>query len=102
VAARDGIAGLSVSARRLRSGPRFKTVSSGGSFGSSPLRQEIGLGDADAIDRVEIRWPGCPAQVLQGLEIDRRYVVREGVASPTPLTLRSFRLGGGESPRRST
>ncbi|HET8948524.1 MAG TPA: CRTAC1 family protein, partial [Candidatus Polarisedimenticolia bacterium] len=52
----------------------YKTVSSGGSFGSSPLRQEIGLGDAVAIDRAEIRWPsGGPVQVVRGLEIDRRY-----------------------------
>ena len=72
----------------------FRTVSSGGSFGSSPLRQEIGLGDALAIDRVEIRWPlAGPVQVVRGLAIDRRYVVREQEAAPIPLNLRSFRLG---------
>jgi hypothetical protein len=73
----------------------FKTVSSGGSFGSSPLRQEIGLGDAESIDRVEIRWPGGLTQVVQGLELDRRYIVREGDAAPAPLALRTVRLGGG-------
>ena len=36
----------------------FRTVGSGGSFGSNPLRQTIGLGRADAVERVEIRWPG--------------------------------------------
>jgi hypothetical protein len=73
----------------------FKTVSSGGSFGSSPLRQEIGLGDAEAIDRVEIGWPGGSVQVVQGLELDRRYIIREGAADPAPLALRTVRLGGG-------
>ena len=62
-------------------GPRIlhRTVSSGGSFGASPLRQEIGLGDATGIDSVEIVWP-APGQTqrLGPLELDRRYHVREG------------------------
>jgi hypothetical protein len=70
-----------------------KTVSSGGSFGASPLRQEIGLGDAAGIVRVEIRWPsGGRSQVLPGLAMDRHYRVREGGAA-TPLDLRPFRIG---------
>ncbi|MEO3407262.1 CRTAC1 family protein [Mucilaginibacter sp. CAU 1740] len=36
----------------------YKTVSSGGSFGSSPLRQEIGIGKAQKIDDIEIKWAG--------------------------------------------
>ncbi|PWK75373.1 VCBS repeat protein [Mucilaginibacter oryzae] len=36
----------------------YKTVSSGGSFGSSPLRQEIGIGKAEKIDEIEIKWAG--------------------------------------------
>jgi len=41
------------------SGPRqiYKTVNSGGSFGSNPLRQEFGLGNATSITSVEILWP---------------------------------------------
>ncbi|WP_198675301.1 FG-GAP-like repeat-containing protein [Pleomorphovibrio marinus] len=36
----------------------FNTVSTGGSFGSSPLQQEIGLGNAvRKIDSIEVRWP---------------------------------------------
>ena len=73
----------------------YKTVSSGGSFGSSPLRQEIGLGDAAAIERVEILWPsGGPSQILSGLALDRHYLVDEGGAGATPIPLRRFRLGG--------
>src|SRR5690606_30246003 len=34
-----------------------RTVSSGGSFGASPLRQHIGVGDATSIASVEIWWP---------------------------------------------
>jgi len=35
----------------------FREVNSGGSFGSNPLRQHIGIGEATAIERVEISWP---------------------------------------------
>jgi len=56
-----------------------RTVGSGGSFGASPLQQEIGLGDAAGIDSVEITWPGSGrSQRVEGLELDRRYRVREG------------------------
>ncbi|WP_259071476.1 FG-GAP-like repeat-containing protein [Mucilaginibacter sp. X4EP1] len=36
----------------------YKDVNSGGSFGSSPLRQELGIGQAKVIDDIEIRWAG--------------------------------------------
>ncbi len=36
----------------------YKDVNSGGSFGSSPLRQEMGIGQAKMIDDMEIRWAG--------------------------------------------
>jgi hypothetical protein len=39
----------------------YKTVNSGGSFGSSPLRQEIGIGKAQKIDDIEIKWAGSGA-----------------------------------------
>jgi len=36
----------------------FRDENSGGSFGSSPLRREIGIGTATMIDRIDITWPG--------------------------------------------
>ena len=36
----------------------YKDVNSGGSFGSNPLRQEIGIEQAKMIDEIEIRWAG--------------------------------------------
>lgn len=72
-----------------------RTVRSGGSFGASPLRQEIGLGQAKTIERVEIRWPASPAvQVLRGLELDHVYRVNEGAASATLWPLKAFKLAG--------
>jgi len=59
-------------------------VGSGGSFGASPLRQEIGLGPATAITRVEIQWPATgEIQTVDGLQPRHRYHVREGEARAT-------------------
>jgi hypothetical protein len=68
-----------------------RVVGSGGSFGASPLRQEIGLGSAEAIVRVEIFWPKTGrTQVVTGLQRDRCYTVREGEAAAHEVVLKSF------------
>jgi hypothetical protein len=69
----------------------YRTVGSGGSFGASPLRQEIGLGAAQAIVQVEIFWPATGRkQEITGLQTDRCYAIREGAAAATEVVLRSF------------
>jgi len=71
----------------------YKTVSSGASFGASPLRQEIGLGKAQAIQSVEILWPTTgQTQVLKNLAMDRFYKVREGESAATLMNVRAFKL----------
>jgi hypothetical protein len=66
----------------------YRTVGSGGSFGASPLRQEIGLGPATAIARVEISWPATgETQTIDGLQPRHRYHVREGEARATQMGL---------------
>lgn len=35
----------------------YRDVNTGGSFGASPLRSEIGIGEATIIDEMEIHWP---------------------------------------------
>jgi tetratricopeptide (TPR) repeat protein len=66
-------------------GPRsiYRTVSSGGSFGSSPLAQHIGLGKSARIVNVEISWPASrtsqkfsnisPNHFIQISEFDKEY-----------------------------
>jgi hypothetical protein len=76
-------------------GPRklYRTVSSGGSFGSNPLRQELGLGNATAISFVEIRWPGSDQrQLITGLELNRSYEIHEGKDSPIALKVNRVHL----------
>ncbi len=48
-----------------------RCVGTGGSFGSTSLQQEVGLGNAVAVEEIEIRWPGGAVQVLRDGEMDR-------------------------------
>ena len=74
----------------------YKHVGSGGSFGANPLRQTIGLGQAERIERVEILWPRSGAtQTLTGVPLDKALQVLEGrdgfidlALEPVPFKLR--------------
>jgi len=73
----------------------YRTVSSGGSFGCSPLRAQIGLGQAQAIRAVEITWPTTgKVQVFKDLAMDQFYKIREGDAQAAAWKLKSFKLAG--------
>jgi hypothetical protein len=80
---------------------RFRWVNSGGSFGSSPLMQHIGLGKEARILRVEIDWPAHREsseerrQVLQGVPINSWIVVTEGVPGFELAPRPRFVLGSG-------
>ena len=57
----------------------YRTVNSGGSFGSSSLRPHIGVGKATTIDAIEVRWPGGGTQQFAGpIAADATYAIREG------------------------
>jgi hypothetical protein len=72
-----------------------RTVSGGGSFGASPFRQEIGLGDAKRIVSVRVSWPVTGEfQTFTDLKPGRRYVLREGSNKAKELTRPRFVLGG--------
>jgi hypothetical protein len=72
-----------------------KTVNSGGSFGANPLRQEIGLGDANSIVSIEIFWPTSgTSQIFKALRLDTCYQISEGDAKAVEFKLKSFNLSG--------
>ncbi|MSU61751.1 MAG: CRTAC1 family protein [Pedosphaera sp.] len=74
----------------------YKTVSTGGSFGASPLRQEIGLGDAKSIRSIEIFWPATGViQRLPQIGMDRFYKVSEGGTQAVVWPLKTFKLASG-------
>jgi VCBS repeat protein/ASPIC/UnbV protein len=78
---------------RMSDGAReiHRTVGSGGSFGASPMRQEIGLGNAQAIERVEVYWPVTgETHQFTDLGINRFYHLREG-DKPRQVELKSFK-----------
>ena len=70
----------------------YRDVTSGGSFGASPLRQHIGLGKAKRIETLEIWWPTSntrqifhqvrPNQHLEIKEFEKNYVQQERRAFP--------------------
>jgi tetratricopeptide (TPR) repeat protein len=57
-----------------------RVVGSGGSFGSSPLAQHVGLGHARRIPLLEVRWPiaGAGPQTFRDLPLRQRVQIREG------------------------
>ncbi len=81
-----------------REGERMicRTVGTGGSFGANPLRQEMGLGHATAIKRVEIFWPVTGrTQMVTNLDLDKFYRIREDEPATTPWNLSSFKFSKG-------
>ncbi len=68
-----------------------RAVGAVSSFGSLPGRQEIGLGDAESIERLEIRWPTSgTTQVLRGVPLDTMIAVTEGREGFEIVPLRRF------------
>jgi hypothetical protein len=76
-------------------GPRriHAIVNTGGSFGSSSLQQEIGLGRATAIREIEVRWPAGGVQRFRDVTADRVYLVREDSEALTPASVTVVPLG---------
>jgi hypothetical protein len=62
----------------------YRTVSTGGSFGSSSLQLEIGLGDATRIVGIDIKWPKQDQTVQTLKDIQTRKYVRITEGNDTP------------------
>jgi hypothetical protein len=65
----------------------YRTVSSGGSFGSNPLQQEIGLGKSLSISSIHISWPGSVTwTLLKGkIKINTSYIINESLEEIIPF-----------------
>ncbi len=69
----------------------YRTVGYGSSFGGNPLRQHIGIGRAERVERVEIFWPvSRTTQVFTDLPIGRIFRIREGASKAAAVSLRTF------------
>ena len=67
------------------------TVGSGGSFGSSTLQQEIGLGKATMIRRLTVAWPGGGHDTYSDVPLNRVVLVREGQTAVDPVPVEPVR-----------
>src|SRR5690606_4394135 len=67
----------------------YHSISSGGSFGASTLRAEIGLGKASEILQVKITWAGSGTQqVFKNIKLNSFYKIVEGNAQPQLMDLK--------------
>lgn len=77
----------------------YREVNSGGSFGASPLRREIGIGQATLIDTIEIRWQGSPTvQVFRNVKPNQFLSITEGDPTLSRIPLKSMRFAPGIAP----
>ncbi|HEY6899976.1 MAG TPA: CRTAC1 family protein, partial [Puia sp.] len=75
----------------------YRDVNSGGSFGSSPLRQHIGIGRAQRVDTLEIRWPASGVVQRFINVVPRRLLhIKEGEneLQEVPLKVLNFKGSG--------
>jgi hypothetical protein len=78
----------------------YKTVGSGGSFGSNPFEQHIGLGKSARIQNLEIWWPASNTrQNFSGVGKNQFIEIQELARDFKKIERRSFRLGAA---RRAT
>ncbi|MEO9071154.1 MAG: CRTAC1 family protein, partial [Ginsengibacter sp.] len=69
----------------------YRDVNSGGSFGSNPLNQHIGIGQATNIERIEITWPVTgKVQVFANPPIDTNIKIKEGDSELKTYQLKRF------------
>lgn len=72
----------------------YRVVGSGGSFGSSSLQQEIGLGNCTEIKSIEVKWPASGIeQVFKKVAIDKVYHLREKTNQLEVLNRKKIKLG---------
>ena len=74
------------------------TLNSGGSFGSSNLQAEIGLGKAKEIAELKIHWQNGEIQTFTDIEINQKIRIVEGenTVHKVAYTYVSFAKGTGE------
>ena len=78
-----------------------RVLNSGGSFGASALRMEIGIGQATIIDQIEITWPkNQKKKVFKNIKPNQYIKIIEGEDTFSKIDLKrtSFSTAGAHSP----
>ena len=56
----------------------YRDINSGGSFGSNPLQQHIGLGKATFVEKIEVSWPVTgKIQVFENPPVNTNIKIKE-------------------------
>jgi len=77
----------------------YRDVNSGGSFGASPLRQEIGISKAKMIDELIIKWPTTGiVQVFKNVSPCQFLRIREGSDQPEKINLKTLKFNNQNEP----
>ena len=79
----------------------YREENSGGSFGGSPYRREMGVGQATVIDEIIIHWPASGInQVIKNVNVNQYIKIREGKPEiePMPLKKITFKKMNGAIP----
>ena len=75
----------------------YRTVGYGSSFGGNPIRQHLGLGDAKAVQQVEVSWPTSKTvQRFHDVTMDAAYHIKEDSAELVPVSYKKFTLQHGD------
>jgi hypothetical protein len=73
----------------------YRHVNSGGTFGANPLRQSIGLGKAERIIQIEIRWPATgQTERFDNVPMNQTISIVEGQNKYSQLNLKRLHYGG--------
>ncbi|MBP7951683.1 MAG: ASPIC/UnbV domain-containing protein [Verrucomicrobiales bacterium] len=79
--------------------PLLRTVNAGAGFLSqSSLWQHFGLGRAQGIEKIVVRWPGGLAETFAGAEMDRFYRLEQGTGQLRTWTVPDMTLANGSRP----
>jgi hypothetical protein len=71
----------------------YRDVNSGGSFGGSPLRKEIGIGQAKMIDELIVKWPTSGiVQVFKNVAPRQFIRIREGSDQVEKMNLKTLKF----------
>ncbi|HKG08108.1 MAG TPA: CRTAC1 family protein [Pedobacter sp.] len=77
----------------------YRDVNSGGSFGSSPFRREIGIGVATLINEIEIKWHGSgKIETFKNIEPNQFIRLTEGSGEVEKVNLKKLNFKRGFHP----
>ena len=78
----------------------YRTVGAVSSFGGNPMQQHIGVGSAQVVEELRIRWPSgsMNEQVFRHVAVDAAYNVEEGNEHLRSVARKTFTLGAVSLP----